>query len=430
MPLTDKQQSYLAGCSHRWNIKTGATGSGKTFLDCLAVIPKRVLACRGEGLIVLLGNTRGTLERNVLEPMRDIWPGLVGQISADNTLDLFGHKAYALGADSKKHIARLQGSTIEYGYGDEITTWAQGVFEMLKSRLRCAHSRFDGTCNPDTPNHWFKTFLDSDADIFQQAYTIDDNTFLKPEFVSNIKAEYLAAGNAYYQRYILGKWATADGSVYRLFSDEPARFIVTRDWLTGHPLSTVTIGVDFGGTGSGHAFSCTGVERGLTGLVSLAEWYHNPKRSGRTLDPHQIEAAFVDFARMCAQEYGARIAYCDSAEQALIQGLRNAVVRERIPIVIENARKGSINDRIRFLCRMMAAGRYHIMDGCPRTVEALSTAVWNAKYKTEDRRLDDGTTNIDSLDAQEYSDEPFIGAMTYGGQGARTVTTAAGRIEA
>jgi hypothetical protein len=53
------QREYLANCNHRWNIKTGATGSGKTFLDCLAVIPKRVLACKGEGLIVLLGNTEG-----------------------------------------------------------------------------------------------------------------------------------------------------------------------------------------------------------------------------------------------------------------------------------------------------------------------------------------------------------------------------------
>ena len=45
---------------------------------------------------------------------------------------------------------------------------------MLKSRLRCEHSHFDGTCNPDNPGHWFKKFLDSDADIYQQSYVIDD----------------------------------------------------------------------------------------------------------------------------------------------------------------------------------------------------------------------------------------------------------------
>ena len=133
VPLTDMQQAYLANCNHRWNIKTGATGSGKTFLDCLAVIPKRVLACKGEGLIVLLGNTRNA-ERTCLEPnARDMAWVLVGQIAENNTTPCSGIKPMHWVPDSKKHIARLQGATIEYGYGDEITTWAQGVFEMLKA---------------------------------------------------------------------------------------------------------------------------------------------------------------------------------------------------------------------------------------------------------------------------------------------------------
>ena len=33
MPLTNKQQEYLNNCNHRWSVKTGATGSGKTFVD-------------------------------------------------------------------------------------------------------------------------------------------------------------------------------------------------------------------------------------------------------------------------------------------------------------------------------------------------------------------------------------------------------------
>ena len=34
--------------------------------------------------------------------------------------------------------------------------------------------------------------------------------------------------------------------------------------------------------------------------------------------------------------------------------------------------------------------------------------MWSDKYSTEDVRLDDGTTNIDNLDAQEYSTEEFM----------------------
>ena len=217
MPLTAKQKEYLLNCNHRWNIKTGATGSGKSFVDFTVTIPKRILAAKGEGLLVLLGNTRGTLERNILEPMRSVWPGNVGNIRSDNTVELFGKKVYALGADNKKHVSRIQGATFEYVYGDEITTWSEEVFQMLKSRLRCEHSYFDGTCNPDNPNHWFKQFLDSDADIYQQSYVIDDGV-LPQHIVAELKKEY--AGTIYYDRYIRGLWTQAEGLVYPMFDEE------------------------------------------------------------------------------------------------------------------------------------------------------------------------------------------------------------------
>ena len=50
MPLTEKQLEYLKNCNHRWNVKTGATGSGKSFLDFTVIIPQRIFAAKGEGL--------------------------------------------------------------------------------------------------------------------------------------------------------------------------------------------------------------------------------------------------------------------------------------------------------------------------------------------------------------------------------------------
>ena len=177
MKLSDKQKEFWNNCNCRWNIKSGATRSGKTYLDYF-LIPKRIRTTKGQGLIVILGNTKGTIERNILEPMRNIYgPKLVGNISSNNTVRLFGKKVYALGADKKNRVEVIQGAGIEYCYGDEITTWSEEVFQMLKSRLDKPNSCFDGTCNPDHPNHWFKQFLDSDADIYHQHYTIDDNPF-------------------------------------------------------------------------------------------------------------------------------------------------------------------------------------------------------------------------------------------------------------
>ena len=405
--MTPMQREYRKNATKVWNVKTGATRSGKTYGDYF-LLPKRLLAVHGEpGINMILGSTRGTLTRNLIQPMQAIYgTALVGDIRTDNTAVLFGEKCCCLGADNVRQVNRLRGSSIKYCYGDEVTTWHPEVFEMLKSRLDKACSRFDGTCNPEGPTHWFKKFLDAQgAEIYQQAYAIDDNPFNPPEVVARMKRDY--AGTVYYDRYIRGLWVAAEGAVYRVFADQPAQFMLDVAELAAHPLATATLGVDFGGNGSGHAFACTGFEKGFQGMISLDEWYHRGE-----ITPEKLDAAFVDFARLCAERYGARVAYCDSAEPTLILGLRAACARERLPLEIRKARKSAINGRIRFLCRMMAAGRYHMLPACRYTREALLNALWDGRHTTEDVRLDDGTTNIDSLDALEYSFEPFMEDMT------------------
>lgn len=217
----------------------GATGSGKSYLDYAYVIPQRIMKHKGEGLITMFGYTRDTFERNVLQPMRDIWgEDFVPHLRAGNTIRLFGKTCYVLGACNSRSVSAIQGQTIEYAYGDEITTWSQSLFEMLKSRLRCEHSVFDGTCNPDNPQHWFKAFLDSGADIYQQKYTIDDNPFLPAEFVANLKREY--EGTVYYQRYILGNWTQAEGMIYPRYHE------ALQPFPEGAAVEDIAVSIDYG----------------------------------------------------------------------------------------------------------------------------------------------------------------------------------------
>ena len=397
--FSDMQREFWKNCSHRWNVKTGATRSGKTYQDYY-LIPKRLLAVEGmDGLNVILGNTRETIRRNILLPMQQIY-GMeyVGNLRVDNSVEMFGQKVFCLGADNVNRVDKVRGASIKYCYGDEITTWNKDVFDMLKSRLDKPYSCFDGTCNPASPQHWFKTFLDSSADIYQQAYTIDDNPFLDPAFVANLKQEY--SGTVLYDRYILGLWVAAEGVIYKLFADHPERFIV--DDLPGQEIRRCVIGVDFGGGTSAHAFNCTGfTTKGA--IVTLDDY-----REQAALNPTKLEQDFVDFVKRCQMRWLVTDVWCDSAEQTLINGLRNAAARERLAVNIGNAQKRAINDRIRALCMLMGAGRYYINRTCTATIDALKTAVWDSKHTTKDVRLDDGTTNIDSLDALEYSWEREI----------------------
>lgn len=216
MLLSPKQREFVLEANHRWNFKGGATRSGKTYLDFRWIIPMRIRERVGkDGLTVILGVTKSTIERNVLEPMRNLYGDtLVGTISSDNTAWLFGEKCYCLGAEKVSQVSKIRGSSIKYCYGDEVADWSEEVFELLKSRLDKEYSCFDGTFNPQYPGHWLKQFLDSDADIFSQTYTIDDNPFLPESFKENLKKEY--AGTVFYDRYILGQWVLAEGLIYKL----------------------------------------------------------------------------------------------------------------------------------------------------------------------------------------------------------------------
>lgn len=218
MGFTDMQKEFYKEASHRWNFKTGATRSGKTYGDYFW-IPKRIRNRMGkDGLCVILGVSKNTIERNILEPMRNMWgASLVGSISTDNTCYLFGERVHCLGAEKVSQVAKLRGASIKYCYGDEVAEWNKEVFELLKSRLDKPYSCFDGALNPEGPNHWLKQFLDTDADIYEQHYTIFDNKYLPEEFVEELCKEY--EGTVYYKRYILGEWALAEGLIFPMYED-------------------------------------------------------------------------------------------------------------------------------------------------------------------------------------------------------------------
>lgn len=376
--LSTKQQEYLAGCSHRWNIKTGATGSGKTYVDYLAVIPKRLLALRGQGAAVLLGNTQGTLVRNVLDPMREIWGSeLVGTVSSDNTAHLFGRRVHILGADSRKHVARLQGMTIEYAYGDEITTWHENVFQMLKSRLRCPHSCFDGTCNPDSPEHWFKKFLDSDADIFCQSSTIDDGV-LPPEIVQQLKAEY--AGTVFYDRFILGRWAIASGLVYPFVANAPdayffhgstagmdGQFWVSIDYGTHNPCSM--------------GLWCVQAARALR----LKESYYDSRKTRAQRTDEEHYTALEELTR----GYFIQGIVVDPSASSFIE-----TIRRHGRYMVRPAENDVVNG-IRTTATLLQSGRVQLHDSCIDSLREFKTYSWDDKarqdkvVKENDHAMDD-----------------------------------------
>ena len=233
-------------------------------------------------------------------------------------------------------------------------------------------------------------------------FTIHDNATITPERIAEIESRY-DSSTVWYRRDIMGERAVAEGLIYQLFADRPERFI-----LTELPrVQRATIGVDFGGGTSAHAFCCLGYSG--NSIIVLDEY-----RETEALDPTKLQQDFVDFVKRCQMRWLVTDCWCDSAEQTLINGLRTAAAMNRLPINIGKALKKPINDRIRALCILMGVDRFKVYEGCKWTVDALKTAVWDAKQLTQDVRLDNGSTNIDSLDALEYAFERDIPVLIEG----------------
>lgn len=423
MQLSKKQNEYIVNATHRWNIKSGAVRSGKSYVDTAYVIPFRIRERAGlPGLNVILGVSKESIERNVLQPMREIYTDkLIGTINSRNVVRICGEDVYCLGAEKISQVAKIQGSSIKYCYGDEVAKWNKEVFQMLKSRLDKPYSCFDGSCNPEHPTHWLKEFLDSvELDIYLQRYTIFDNPFLAPNFVEQLCKEY--EGTIYYDRLILGLWKRAEGAIYKRFADNPEAFrCVVVEEFSDKPLCkefrkedivSIEIGLDFGGNQSGHSFVARGYTDDYREVIAIKSKRIVQKDEEEEIDSNRLDELFCEFIQEVLDEYavivkhGDYVEYCnvesvfyDNAETVLGNSIRNAVEKRFPWISVKPARKKVIIDRIRCTVKLMGARRFFITKDCKSLETAFSDAVWDKDVKDKDERLDDGSTDIDSLDS-------------------------------
>ncbi len=365
MPFSPKQIEYFQSATHRWNFKTGATRSGKTFMDYF-VIPKRVMNCTGNGLIVILGHTKLTVQKNIIDPMQRIWGrSLVGNISATTgAIKLFDKKCYVLAADNKVRVDAIRGSSIEYCYGDEVATWDQSIFEMLKSRLDRPNSVFDGTCNPETPTHWLKGFLDSDADLYHQIYTLYDNPFLSDEFVHNLEREY--AGTVYFDRFILGKWTLAEGLIYKIFSKEKNLY----DQPLGKEITERSI-------------QYVAVDYGTANPTVFLKIIYDPEDRMVYLDDEFYYDGRKEVVQKTDQEYGDCLErFSPQSETTAVivdpSALSFRVLLRRLNYRVKEADNDVLNG-IRDVSTLLSLGKLKVNARCVSTINEFGTYAWDEK---------------------------------------------------
>lgn len=401
---TPKQEELLSLFKHnklkRINILQGSVRSGKTWIS-LVLWAFWVATMPVEHQYIMCAKSLPTLKRNCLVLLQT----LVGKKNFKYSLSkkegvLFGRVILFEGANDARSEDKIRGLTLAGAYCDELTLFPEDFFAMLLSRLSVKNAKLFGTTNTDIPKHWLKiNYLDreNEIDLLQLFFSIDDNTFLDPEYIEKIKKENVGV---FYLRFILGLWVVASGAVYRIFADETKKYEIYQPDL---PIfKYINIGVDFGGNKSAHAFVATAISADNK-LVTLKSERHK----AADVTPDELNRLVYAFCENIQKKYGKiKALYADSAEQTLINGMRIAL--RPLGIIVKNSIKKPITDRIHATTSLMSQERFkYIKAECESLENALCGAVYDDK-SMKDARLDNGTSDIDTLDAFEYSFEPYI----------------------
>lgn len=385
-------------------IADGAIRSGKTLPMSLSFVLWSMSTFNGQQFS-MSGKTIETFRRNVLMSLKGILKArgysveerrqenavTISKGNVENTYYIFGGK-------DERSQDTVQGATLAGAYFDEVALMPQSFVLQMTARCSVEGAKLWFNCNPEYPSHWFHTDWIQKAQeqrLIYLHFTMDDNPSLSDQKKEMYRRRYTGV---FYKRFVLGQWTTATGVIYQQLAENVDHYLADEH----PPIMYAQIGVDFGGTKSAHAFVLTGFTAGYRQVYILDEYYHDNRVNGR-LNPTKLTEDFIAFVKRCKAKYKVFTAYCDSAEQTLIEGFQVACMREGISIEIKNALKGSINERIALYNTLIAQDRLRIMRQCSSVTEAFRDAVYADALK--DTRLDDGTTNIDSLDATEYSTE-------------------------
>ncbi len=394
-------RAFKQGKLKRLNILEGSVRSGKTWIS-LIVWALWVATRPKDYLYMMCAKSLQTLKRNCLLPLQE----LVGKNNfsfSTSTKEgiLFGRKIMLEGANDARSEGKIRGITLGGAYCDELTLFPKDFFAMLLSRLSEPGAKLIATTNPDVPTHWLLTeYLKNEnlsGGLFRMFFHIDDNTTLPADYVESLKKEYTGV---YYDRFIRGDWVVANGAIYRVFTDSPSAY----NAVEIPAFEYLNVGLDFGGNGSKHALCASGITHDMRELYALK----TERIPAADMTPQARYKRVYDFCEDILKRYGKISAvYADSAEQTLIAGLRQAL--RPLGIVVKNSLKREINDRIFATTMLMAGGRFRLAsEECGTLIDAFRGAVWNDKIIGKEERLDDGTSDIDTLDAFEYSFERFI----------------------
>lgn len=382
----------------------GAVSAGKTIASLFALF-FAIRHAKGNGLIVIVGKTLQTIERNIIESMQnsDLFGPLAKHVKhtrGSNMAIILGREVHLVGANDARSEEKIRGATIEIAYVDEATLLPIGFWEMLLTRLRVPTARLLATTNPGSSQHWLRIeyILEADAkNMIVFHFTMDDNPSLTVEYMNDMKASFTGI---FYDRFILGRWTNAEGAIYDGW--DPANHVVP--WGQLPPMYRLLgVGMDFG---TQHATSVVMLGLGYDRKLYLVDELRID--IGRNADGERVSAG-----QSPSQQARAIAQWLKQDHLPEVQGLRpDTLIADPAALAHRQELRESehldtmpaINDvvyGIGLVSSLLARGLLKVSDRCWGVIKEMPEYHWDPKAaeRGEDSPVKAGD---DSLDAFRY----------------------------
>lgn len=366
----------------RINLLEGSVSSGKTWISLvlwgfwLATMPQNQL-------YLMCGKSLTTLKRNCLIPLE----AMFGQSNFSFSTSakeayLFGRRILLEGANDARSEGKIRGLTLQGAYCDELTLFPKDFFVMLLSRLRVPGAKLIATTNPDSPEHWLKReYINrmAELDMLTMRFLLDDNTTLDPQYVAAVKAEYTGV---FYNRFILGEWAIAEGLIYPMF-DKAVH-------VTHHPELQ---------PGGDYYISC---DYGTLNPTSAGLWYLQPDGHAIRLREYYYDGRKTKTPRTDEEHYAA----LEQLAGDVADKVRAVIVDPSAASFIECIRRhglfrvwqadNSVLDGIRDTSSLLQMQYLHICDTCTDIIREFGVYRWD-ESAAEDRPIKENDHAMDDM---------------------------------
>lgn len=379
---SDKQHNLLKLWQQnklkRINLLEGSVRSGKTWISLVAWA-FLVASMPKDKNYLMVAKTLTSLRRNCLDLLQD----LVGTNNFNYSLSkkeaiLFGRLVYLEGVNDARAESKIRGMTLQGAYCDELTLFTEDFFSMLLSRLSSKNAKLIATTNPDSPYHWLMDKYierENELDMLVLKFLIDDNPYLDPEYVANLKKEYTGV---FYDRFILGLWTVAEGLIFPEAAE--GRYNVPFD--ANRKYTSYIVSIDYG-TLNPCSMGLWGLSQGT--WYRIKEYYHSGRDTRRQLTDEEYYDKLVGLI----DGLPVREIIIDPSAASFI-----ATIRKHGRYHVRKA-DNAVLDGIRNTAKALQNGSVRICNNCKNTIAEFSAYRWDEKsqedkpVKENDHAMDD-----------------------------------------